>query len=84
MKACIPKFAWFNPELPMMVHTSKLMASYGDKSLFTGSYDTLFHLVLLRESFIMLMVHAARDNPDGIQDFITGLERALRYFPNPS
>ena len=72
--------AYWSERIP----TSRIVASYGDKSLFTGSYDTLFHLVLLRESFIMLMVHAARDNPNGIQGFIAGLERALRYFSNPS
>ncbi len=47
-------------------------------------YETLFHLVLLRESLIMLMVHAARKNPNGIQGFITEMERALRYFSNVS
>lgn len=62
------------------IPTSRLMASYGNKSLFTGSYDTLFHLVLLRESFIMLMVHAARENPNGVPGFIACMERALRYF----
>ncbi len=72
--------AYWSERIP----TSKLMASYGNKSLFTGSYDALFHLVLLRESLIMLMVHAQRENPDGIQGFITGLERALRYFSNSS
>ena len=72
--------AYWSERIP----TSKLMASYGNKSLFTSSYDTLFHLVLLRESFIMLMVHAARKNPNGIQDFIAAIERALRYFGNAS
>ncbi len=72
--------AYWSERIP----TSKLMASYGNKSLFADSYDALFHLVLLRESLIMLMVHAQRENPNGIQGFITGLERALRYFSNPS
>lgn len=62
----------------------RLVASYDNKSLFRGNYDTLFHLVLLRESFIMLMVHAARENPEGIQDFIAGMKRALRFFGNGS
>jgi len=30
----------------------------------------------------MLMVRAAWENPNGIQSFIAGLERALRYFAN--
>lgn len=64
------------------IPTSRLIASYSNKSLFTGSYDTLFHLVLLRESLIMLMVHAAWKNPNGIQGFKAGVERALRYFAN--
>lgn len=72
--------AYWSERIP----TSRLVASYGNKSLFTGSYDTLFHLVLLRESLIMLMVHAQRENPDGIQGFIAGIERALRYFANTS
>ncbi len=70
--------AYWSERIP----TSRLIASYGNQRLFTGTYDTLFHLVLLRESFIMLMVHAARENPNGIQDFIAGMERALRYFAN--
>jgi aminoglycoside phosphotransferase (APT) family kinase protein len=70
--------AYWSERIP----TSRIVASYGNKSLFTGSYETLFQLVLLRESFIMLMVHAARENPNGIQDFIAGMERALRYFAN--
>ena len=70
--------AYWSERIP----TSRLVASYGNKRLFTGSYDTLFHLVLLRESFIMLMVHAAWKNPNGIQGFITGMKRALRYFAN--
>ena len=70
--------AYWSEHIP----TSKLIASYGNKSLFTSSYDTLFYLVLLRESFIMLMVHAARKNPNGIQGFIAGIEHALRYFAN--
>lgn len=72
--------AYWSERIP----TSKLMASYGNKSLFTGSYDTLFHLVLLRESFIMLMVHAQRENPNGVPGFIAGIERALRYFASTS
>ncbi len=60
-----------------LVPTNKLLASYGNQSVFTESYDTLFHLVLLRESLIMLMVHAARKNPNGIQGFITEMERAF-------
>ena len=68
--------AYWSEHIP----TNRLVASYGNKSLFTGNYDTLFHLVLLRESFIMLMVHAARENPNGIQGFMAGIERALRYF----
>jgi len=67
-----------------LVPTNKLLASYGNQSVFMESYDTLFHLVLLRESLIMLMVHAARRNPNGIQGFITGIERALLYFANAS
>ncbi|HCI79142.1 MAG TPA: hypothetical protein DHW02_05595 [Ktedonobacter sp.] len=63
-----------------LVPTSRLMASYDNKGLFTGSYDILFHLVLLRESLIMLMVHARREQRHGVQDFITNMERALRYF----
>ncbi len=70
--------AYWSERIP----TSKLMASYSNKSLFIGSYNTLFYLVLLRESFIMLMVHAARENPNGIQGFIAGIEHALRYFAN--
>ncbi len=62
------------------VPTSRIMASYPNKSLFTDNYNALFHLVLLRESFIMLMVHAARENPNGVQGFIAAMERALRYF----
>ena len=62
------------------IPTSRIVASYGNKSVFTDSYDALFHLVLLRESFIMLMVHAQRESPDGIPGFIAGMERALRYF----
>lgn len=65
-----------------LIPTSKLVASYGNPNLFTGNYDTLFHLVLLREGLIMLMVHAARQNPHGVQDFISEIERALRYFSN--
>jgi len=65
-----------------LVPTNKLLASYGHISIFTESYDTLFHLVLLRESLIMLMVHAARKNPNGVLGFISGMERALRYFAN--
>ena len=65
-----------------LVPTNKLLASYGNQSVFTESYETLFHLVLLRESLIMLMVHAARKNPNGIQGFITEMERALMYFAN--
>jgi len=72
--------AYWSEPLP----TSRLVASYGNKSLFTGSYDILFHLVLLRESFIMLMVHARRENPHGVQDFINGMERALTYFADAS
>ena len=30
----------------------------------------------------MLVVNAARKNPNGIQGFLTGIERALRYFAN--
>jgi aminoglycoside phosphotransferase (APT) family kinase protein len=70
--------AYWSDVLP----TSRLMASYGNQSLFTGSYDVLFHLVLLRESFIMLMVHAQRENPDDVPGFIANMERALRYFAN--
>jgi Ser/Thr protein kinase RdoA (MazF antagonist) len=72
--------AYWSEHIP----TSRLLASYGNKSLFMGNYETLFHLVLLRESFIMLMVHAARNNPDGVQDFISEMERALRYFASAS
>lgn len=68
--------AYWSERIP----TSKLMASYGNKGLFTSDYDALFHLVLLRESLIMLMVNAQRENANGIQSFITNLERALRYF----
>jgi aminoglycoside phosphotransferase (APT) family kinase protein len=63
-----------------LVPTSKLVSSYENQKVFTENYDTLFHLVLLRESFIMLMVHAARQNPHGVQGFISEMERALRYF----
>lgn len=62
------------------VPTSKIVASYNNKRLFSGNYETLFHLVLLRESFIMLMVNAARENPHGIPGFIAEMERALGYF----
>ncbi|GHO71131.1 hypothetical protein KSC_100230 [Ktedonobacter sp. SOSP1-52] len=65
-----------------LVPTSKLVASYGNQGVFTESYDTLFHLVLLREALIMLMVNAARQNPHGVQGFITEMERALKYFAN--
>ncbi len=65
-----------------LVPTSKLLVSYGNPNAYTESYDTLLHLVLLRESLIMLMVHAARKNPNGIQGFITEMERALMYFAN--
>ena len=67
-----------------LVPTSKLLASYGNPDVFTESYETLFHLVLLRESLIMLMVHAARKNPHGVQGFLTEMERALRYFSHAS
>jgi Ser/Thr protein kinase RdoA (MazF antagonist) len=67
-----------------LVPMSKLVASYGNQSLFTESYDALFYLVLLRESLIMLMVNAARENPNGIQGFITEMERALMYFTTAS
>lgn len=67
-----------------LIPTSRILASYGNQSVFTESYDALFHLVLLRESFIMLMVNAMRENPNGIQGFITEMERALRYFANTS
>ena len=70
--------AYWSERIP----TSKLIASYDNKSIFTSSYDTLFYLALLRESFIMLMVHAARENPNDIQGFITRIERALSYFAN--
>jgi aminoglycoside phosphotransferase (APT) family kinase protein len=68
--------AYWSERIP----TGRLVASYGNKSLFGGNYDTLFHLVLLRESFIMLMVHAVRENSNGIQDFIAGMKRALSFF----
>lgn len=67
-----------------LVPTSKLLASYGNPNVCTESFETLFHLVLLRESLIMLMVHAARQNPHGVQGFIIEMERALRYFSNAS
>ena len=63
-----------------LVPASRLMASYGNKRLFTDSYDILFHLILLRESLIMVMVHARREQSHGVQDFIVNMERALRYF----
>jgi hypothetical protein len=65
-----------------LVPTSKLVASYGNQGIFTESYDALFHLDLLQEALIMLMVNAARENPHSVQGFITAMERALRYFAN--
>lgn len=62
------------------IPTSRIMAPYGNKSLFNSRYDTLFHLVLLRASLIMLMVNAQQDNPNDIQRFINGLKRVLAYF----
>ncbi|HLX41035.1 MAG TPA: phosphotransferase, partial [Ktedonobacteraceae bacterium] len=67
-----------------LVPTSKLLASYGNSDIFTEGYETLFHLVLLRESLIMLMVHAVRKNPHGVQGFLTEMEHALRYFSHAS
>ena len=67
-----------------LVPTSKLLASYRNPHVCTESYETLFHLVLLRESLIMLMVHAARKNPYGVQGFLTRMQRALRYFSTAS
>lgn len=65
-----------------LVPTSKLVSSYGNQVVFKESYDVLFHLVLLREALIMLMVNAARQNPHGVQGFITEMEHALKYFAN--
>ncbi|GHO49149.1 phosphotransferase family protein [Ktedonospora formicarum] len=62
------------------VPTSTLMASYGNQEIFTDNYEALFHLVLLREALIMLMVNAAHQNPHGIQGFLAAMERALKYF----
>lgn len=67
-----------------LIPTSRLIASYSNQRLFTESYDALFHLVLLRESLIMLMVDTARENPHGIQGFIAEMERTLKYFTNAS
>jgi len=64
------------------IPTSRIVASYSNQSLFKGSYDALFHLVLLRGSLIMLMVNAQQENPNDIQDFIAGIERAMMYFAN--
>ncbi len=72
--------AYWSERIP----TSTLMASYSNQSLFTANYNALFHLVLLRESLIMLMAHAARENPNGVQGFLAGIERALRYFGDAS
>ena len=60
--------------------TNRITASYGNKLIFMENYDTLFHLVLLREAFIMIMVYAAWDNPHSIPGLITEMERALRFF----
>lgn len=63
-----------------LVPTSRLMATYSNSSLFKGSYEALFHLVLLRQSLWMLMVHVEHENPHGIDGFVTGIDRSLRYF----
>lgn len=63
-----------------IVPTTKIMASYGNKDLFGGNYEPLFHLALLRQSLWMLMVHVDHENPHGITGFKDGIKRALRYF----
>jgi len=72
--------AYYSEQIPL----SRVRASYGNPRLFQENFDTLFQLALLRESLIMLMVNAQRENPNGIHGFIINMERALSSFGHMS
>jgi Ser/Thr protein kinase RdoA (MazF antagonist) len=68
-----------NRYLKFPIPLDALVDAYPDKALFHGPFESLFHLVLLRRSLWMLMVHVEHENPHGITQVRQDLDKALAF-----